>query len=369
MAEQILQKPIVILDGGLGTTLDDEHGIEFFSTSTPLWSSHVLISDPEKLLQVQTDFVRAGADILLTATYQASFDGFRNTPGVGGYRYTTDGSEQYMRQAVSIARRAFRAAEKTGLVALSLGAYGATLIPSQEYGGKYPENMISSTGLRKFHLDRILCFTEDRTWDDIDLVAFETIPRISEVSAVRTVMQAIEQNYASKKFWISCVFPNEDESLPDGSSILEVVEALLSTRETQRNGAGRPLNGKRSKEDKDDVKSSPVPYAIGINCTKTYKLQNLVKEFEKAIDTLNLSLPHLVIYPDGAGGLVYDTSSQKWARLPDGPPRKSWDEEMYEIINEVQERGRWKGVLVGGCCKTTPGHIAKLRKRIEEGYM
>ena len=78
MAEELFQQPILLLDGGLGTTLEEEHGVQF-SSATPLWSSHLLLSAPETLLEVQENFARAGADIILTATYQASFQGFRMT--------------------------------------------------------------------------------------------------------------------------------------------------------------------------------------------------------------------------------------------------------------------------------------------------
>ena len=236
MAEALLDRPLLFLDGGLGTTLEEEHGIHF-SSQTPLWSSHLLISSREKLLQTQTDFVRAGADVLLTATYQASFEGFSRTPrehqrvdeGDDLTGYSRAEAARYMRSAVAIARSAFRdAGRSAGLVALSLGAYGATMIPSQEYTGRYPKKLMDSKGLYDFHLDRITCFAGDAaTWNSIDMVAFETLPRLAEVEAVRVVMETINAKAPSKNFWISCVFSNDDE-LPDGSTIPDVVEALLS---------------------------------------------------------------------------------------------------------------------------------------------
>jgi homocysteine S-methyltransferase len=237
MAEELLARPILFLDGGLGTTLEEEHGVHF-SSLTPLWSSHPLISSPDMLLKTQTDFARAGADILLTATYQASFDGFNRTPREPQHKgqeddgrtgYSRAEATGYMRSAVSISRSAFREAGKlAGLVALSLGAYGATMVPSQEYTGKYPAELTDSQGLYHFHLDRIACFVEDEnTWNNIDLVAFETLPRLAEVQAVRMVMENVRTRGVPKKFWISCVFPDYDE-LPDGSSISEIVTAMLS---------------------------------------------------------------------------------------------------------------------------------------------
>jgi homocysteine S-methyltransferase len=236
MTEELFVRPLLLLDGGLGTTLEEEHGIHF-SSQTPLWSSHLLISSPETLLQTQTDFADAGADILLTATYQGSFEGFSRTPQdteiygqiencIG---YSRVEAAKYMRSAVDISRTAFRdAGRSTGLVALSLGAYGATMIPSQEYTGEYPKELCESKGLYDFHLDRISCFVDfEATWSNIDLVAFETLPRLAEIEAVRMVMRTVNASAASKKFWISCVFPDDDK-LPDRSTITDVVAAMLS---------------------------------------------------------------------------------------------------------------------------------------------
>ena len=233
MAQELFARPVLLLDGGLGTTLEEDHSIQF-STRTPLWSSHLLISSPDTLLKAQTDFARAGADVLLTATYQASFEGFSNTPretqDVDRHTgYDRAEATKYMRSAIGIAQAAFRTAGRaTGLVALSLGAYGAIMTPSQEYTGKYPEALLASEGLYGFHLERITCFAEDEaTWGSVDLVAFETLPRLAEIAAVRMVMETVNARADPKRFWISCVFP-KNEDLPDGSSIAEVVTTMLS---------------------------------------------------------------------------------------------------------------------------------------------
>ena len=106
------------------------------------------------------------------------------------------------------------------------------------------------------------------------------------------------------------------------------------------------------------------PFAIGINCTSAHKISGLIRKFEEAADGLGLTLPRIVIYPDGAGGLIYDTARQKW--VGNGSEDAPWDEQVFYIVKEVVGRGRWAGLIVGGCCKTTPGYIAKLRKRLDE---
>jgi homocysteine S-methyltransferase len=236
MADVQLRRRVLVLDGGLGSTLEEEYDVEF-SASTPLWSSHLLLSSPATLLDLQTAFVTSGADVLSTATYQASFEGFRRTPrnALGDSSadardgYDDEEGAAFMRSAVAIARSAFRATGRHGLVALSLGAFGACMIPSQEYTGKYPQAMQSTISLRDFHLDRLMCFAIDpTTWDDIDLVAFETLPRLTEVQATRLAMEELsERGHKPKPFWISCVFPNEDDNLPDDSSVRQVLHAML----------------------------------------------------------------------------------------------------------------------------------------------
>lgn len=338
--EKISNRNILLLDGGLGTTLEDEHNVKFSSEETPLWSSHLLISSPETLSKVQTDFAKAGADVILTATYQASYDGIARTPAISHWNHKNRGASSKSRalltSAVSISKAAVDSTGRPGLVALSLGAYGATMIPSQEYTGEYGE-----CDLFSFHQSRLQAFSKDAaTWESIDIIAFETLPRLDEIKVAREVMSGHDTD-DSKPYWISCVFPNDD-NLPDGSSIEDVIRAMLDQNQN----------------------STTLPDAIGINCTKVHKIPRLVKIFEEAAEKLDLPLPYLVIYPDGAGGLIYDTTIQKW--VGDGSEETSWDEQVFDTVKDITARGRWPGLIVGGCCKTTPAHIAQLRNRLAE---
>ncbi|KEF55862.1 uncharacterized protein A1O9_07442 [Exophiala aquamarina CBS 119918] len=324
----LLGKTVLLLDGGLGTTLEDEHHVKF-STQTPLWSSHLLVENTSILRRLQRDYANVGVDVILTATYQTSFPGFANTKinrddGIG-----RDEAKRLMLSAVQIAREAFQ--NRQGLVALSLGAYGATMVPSTEYSGIYG-GMVEDE-LYEFHRERINVFADSREWKDVDLVAFETLPRVDEVRAARRVMQEI----TGKKYWISCVFPNDDAKLPDGTDTEHLVRTMLDGE-------------------------SP-PFAIGINCTKIHKISMLVADFERAAMLQGFNLPRLVIYPDGAGGKVYDTEIQQWiGDSQDGAP---WDEQLFKIVTEIRERSTWNGIIVGGCCKANPENIANLKRRLE----
>jgi homocysteine S-methyltransferase len=296
--------PILILDGGLGTTLKDQYQAEVDGATRPLWSSHLLISDPAKLLDAQTAFADAGADIVLTATYQASLEGFARTtnPENGSFGVSRAEAETYMRSAVGISRASFENVQTVrggGNVALSLGAYGAVMVPSQEYTGKYDDGHKSLEQLRDWHKTRLDIFTEmEEVWHDIDMVAFETVPLLAEIDAVRQTISMAQQNSANckreKPFWISCVFPGKELRLPDGSSVDDVVKTMLAKRE-----------------------NAAMPFAIGINCTKIGKLALLLKEFEGAVNRMTEAgelghSPALVLYPDGTKGEVYNTTTHEW---------------------------------------------------------
>ncbi|KAL8864910.1 MAG: hypothetical protein Q9174_007167 [Haloplaca sp. 1 TL-2023] len=225
--------------------------------------------------------------------------------------------------------------------------------PSTEYSGEYrPENMKTVESLAAWHEKRFKIFKEDpATWKDIDYVSFETLPMLQEIKAVRHVMAKYNRaDDRPKPWWISCVFPNDDLTLPDGSTVATVVSAMLSQSDTE----GQP------------------PWGIGINCTDIKKLAPLISRYEAAAQNIlgpDIQWTWLVTYPDGAQGSVYNTETQQWEIDPEmraEGPQIPWHEELAEIVRETAERGRWKGIVVGGCCKTTPDSIGKLRKRLEE---
>jgi homocysteine S-methyltransferase len=319
---------VTILDGGLGTTLSLPPYNITFTPKTPLWSSHLLTSPPllSTLLAIQQSFVEAGAQILLTDTYQASHEGFRRTPGWDDKNGNEDGEvERCMRSAVSVSRKAFEQAErrlrrgrgdegeKRGTVALSLGPYGATMVPGQEYSGIYNEGMREVAELEAWHLRRLQAFMpltssntsekeqEDREkcWQDIDLIAFETIPLLKEVTAIRKALGSLPSSL-TKPFWIACVFPGDSYTLPDGTTIKTLVKTMLQRREGEA-----------------------IPRDIGFNCTKITKVVGVLKEFEEAVKEMIENgevdeWPGLVLYPDGTDGEVYNTSTMEWEQRESG---------------------------------------------------
>ena len=69
VADLLDEKGVVILDGGLATTLESDGA----DLDDPLWSTIVLLEEPLRVSVAHRAFVEAGADIIATATYQATF--------------------------------------------------------------------------------------------------------------------------------------------------------------------------------------------------------------------------------------------------------------------------------------------------------
>lgn len=378
--------PILILDGGLGTTLQAQDPAP--PLDKYLWSSAPLLTDTSPLSKAHKEFADAGADIISTATYQISF------PGVTFMDYhddipvmTLERAKGIMRSAVGLAREAADSdsdsrhqtnqklvpgvlqPRDSGLVltdrvetsygrksvALSLGPYGATMNPSAEYSAEYDNHHSTFEALELFHLERLQVFTEDpKVWQDVDYVAFETFGRVDEIRVARQVMtEVFAQSAAKKSWWISCVFPDsaEEGCLPTGESIDDAVEAMLDI------GIGH------------DGRELERPWGIGINCTKVSKVRKLLLKFEAAVKNMlndDEDWPALLLYPDGTKkGEYYDTALKEWVVDESAPvttqAEKAWYKELRDIVEETSNRAPWRAVVVGGCCRTGPDEIERLR--------
>ncbi|KAI8628090.1 Homocysteine S-methyltransferase [Xylariaceae sp. FL1651] len=350
--------PVQFLDGGLGTCLEDAYGVHF-SETTPLWSSHLLLSDHQTLASCQHDFAKIPVDILLTATYQVSVEGFRRTQ-TDSFPNGVPRSEipPFLDLAVAIAEQVKSPVTK---LALSLGPYGAVMMPSQEYSARYDDEHDSTEKLFRWHADRMRLFAGIRRIDArVDFVAFETIPRLDEILAIRKLTALLASKSVDSDdsggvgplgrtpYWISCVFPDDNQVLPDGSSTDQVIRALLSLEH-----------------------SDSVPWGIGINCTKIARLPSLIQAYESGVRLLEYtgrlrSWPSLVLYPDGTNGEVYDTTTKTWV-LADCHTRvteSSWECQLADIVTKARSRRCWRSIVVGGCCKATPADIARLRTEV-----
>lgn len=158
-----IQERVVCLDGGLATELERQgHDV-----SSSLWSAALLVDKPEAILEAHRTFFAAGAEVAITASYQASEQGFAPL-GLD--------VAPLLRRSVALARQA-RDEHGRGWVAASVGPYGAARADGSEYRGDYG---VSVAELRRFHRPRL----EVLAAAGADVLAVETIPCAVEVEAL-----------------------------------------------------------------------------------------------------------------------------------------------------------------------------------------
>jgi homocysteine S-methyltransferase len=115
---------ITILDGGLSTAL-----AELGHTSNgPLWTGELLLNEPEIVTAAHREFADAGAEILITGSYQLS----RHGGTLAGWR--EDEVEIAIRNSTTAARLA---SDEGTLVAASIGPFGATLPGGAEFSSHF----------------------------------------------------------------------------------------------------------------------------------------------------------------------------------------------------------------------------------------
>ncbi len=174
--EQAMATRPVILDGGLATLLE-AHGHDL---SSALWSARLLIENPAAIVAAHRAYFEAGAQVAITASYQASLQGFAAI-GVG-----RSDAERALRRSVELARTAARQAgdDRRRWVATSVGPYGAALADGSEYRGDYG---LTVHQLREWHRPRLEILADAGG----DVLAVETIPCLAEVEALLTEIQAL----------------------------------------------------------------------------------------------------------------------------------------------------------------------------------
>lgn len=166
LPEALARGPL-LLDGGLSNQLQAQ-GCDL---RDELWSARLLADDPEQIEAAHAAYLRAGAQVLISAGYQASRAGFARR-GV-----SPAGADALLARSVLLARRAADRVPRQVWVAASVGPYGAFLADGGEYRGRYG---LSVRELERFHRPRI----EALAAAGPDVLALETVPDAEEAQAL-----------------------------------------------------------------------------------------------------------------------------------------------------------------------------------------
>lgn len=278
---------VTLLDGGFSTALEELGN----TLNTSLWSGELLKSHPDEIRAAHKLFVDAGAQVLISSSYQITY------PGCSAHGWSKDNVDAAIFASTELAR--FPGVK----VAASVGPYGAYLADGSEYRGNYG---LSKEELKDFHRDRLLALIATQP----DLLAFETIPELTEAKAILELIAEIDP---AIPYWMSFSCKSESE-LSSGEKFADAVSL---------------------------VNSAKSAVAVGINCTKPGFIEPLLKSAKS-------SIPY-VVYPNS--GREWDSINKVWL----GPVNSSFHP------SDIQTWQALGATLIGGCCGVSPKDIAELK--------
>ena len=297
--ERLAVQDVIVLDGAFATELEARG----FSVNDALWSAKALFERPDLVREVHLDYLRAGADVVTSASYQATVEGFMKRG------FSKEEAAALIQKSIQLAQEArdLYLAEREGngrvpFVAASVGPYGAYLADGSEYRGDYG---IDEDALVAFHAERLALLAEEKP----DLLACETLPCLVEA---RAIVRALREREIRIPAWFSF-------SCRDAAHISDGMEIAVCARW---------------------LDTVPEAAAIGLNCTAPQYVESLIGEIRRE------TTKPIVVYPNS--GETYDASDKSWHGAA-------------EDFGTIARRWHTAGArLIGGCCRTTPREIADI---------
>ncbi|MBI3777440.1 MAG: methionine synthase, partial [Gammaproteobacteria bacterium] len=315
--ENLLQERILILDGAMGTMIQryklgekDYRGERFASWAHELKGNNDLLTltQPKIIRDIHAAYLDAGADILETNTFNSQ------SISLADYRME-ELAYELNREGARLARATADEFEKKNphkprFVAGVLG-------PTNRTASLSPD--VNNPGFRNVTFDQLVAAYTDSLRGLID--------GGSDIILVETIFDTL--NAKAALFAIDQYFENHGLRLP------------IMISGTITDASGRTLSGQTTEAFWNSL-SHANPLSIGLNCALgVTQLRQYVEEMARVANLHVSSHPNAGL-PNEFGG--YDESPEFMARHV-----REWAESSF--LN-----------IVGGCCGTTPPHIAAIAK-------
>ncbi|WP_433161878.1 methionine synthase [Kribbella sp. CA-247076] len=306
---ELLDQRVAVLDGAWGTMLQsakltaaDYQGDRFGDHTHDVTGDPDLLNltRPDVILDVHRQYLAAGADITTTNTFTAT--------SIGQADY---GLQDHVREMnVAGARLARQAADEFGdrFVAGSIGPLNVTLSLSPRVEDP-AYRAVTFEQVRAAYAEQIAALAEG----GVDLLLIETI---FDTLNVKAAIMAAREVAPQLPLWIS----------------VTIVDL-----------SGRTLSGQTVEAFWSSVEHAD-PLVVGVNCSLgAAQLRPHVADLARFAGTYVASHPNAGL-PNAFGG--YDETP----------------EETSALLREFAESGLVN--IVGGCCGTTPAHIAKIAESV-----
>jgi homocysteine S-methyltransferase len=295
---EALASGAVVLDGGMSNQLESAgHDL-----SDELWSARLLAERPEAIIEAHLAYFEAGANVAITASYQATFEGFAQR-GIGH-----EEAARLLTLSVDLAREAARQARDKGVtrplwVAASVGPYGAMLADGSEYRGRYG---LTVDELERFHRPRLEVLAASAP----DVLALETVPDADEAEALLRAVRGL-----GVPAWLSYSIAGD------------------------RTRAGQPLEEAFAlAADVEEV------IAVGVNCCAPEDVEGAVATAARVTGR------PVVVYPNS--GEAWDAEARAWNGRSSFAPE--------QVLGWRESGAR----LIGGCCRVGPEAIASITRTL-----
>ena len=371
--------PCVILDGGFATEIE-RLGHDLSTTATQgEWAAAVLHKAPHDVQRVHRRYLEAGAEILTSASYQASMASIPTAVEV-------------------LARSLDRLDTQASYVlrAVSLGPLAARLGGGLEYRG-YADTEIFAAGdeaaretFRRYHEPRIAAcvpffaensndrdLTGDGTVPRADFILFETVPDALEATCISELMTS-DTRFENIPWAISLqcrlasssppLAPESSErctnvpQLAGGGPVPSVVEELLVS-----SFGPDPESGTRN-----------GPLFIGFNCCPPWLIRPILESLQRCrhplarqCAILSRTLERTEVrsadkWANFAGWAVYPNSGEMW-----DPGTQTWGRPSASTLDPEND-AFWQhhvpvwsalgATIIGGCCRIGPQGISALAR-------
>lgn len=321
--EALLRQRIVYLDGAMGTMIQqlklqeaDYRGDRFKDHPGQLKGNNdlLVITKPSVVRDIHRAYLDAGADILETNTFNGTSIAMEDYAMTHLVRELNTAAVKVAREAVD----AFKAANpgKDAFVAGAIGPTNKTLSMSRDVNDSSKRD-VTFAQVRDAYREQVDALIDAGA----DLILCETV---FDTLVLKAAVFAIDEAFEARGF-----------RLP------------LMISGTITDQSGRTLTGQTTEAFWNSVRHAQ-PISIGMNCALGgEQMRPHIAELAKKADI------YVSCYPNA--GLPNPLSP---TGFPEGP------EDTAAILETFARDGLVN--ILGGCCGTTPGHIAAIRRRTEK---
>ncbi|WP_407686572.1 methionine synthase [Mycobacterium sp. HUMS_1102779] len=313
-----LRRRIMVIDGAMGTAIQrdrpDEAGYRgdrFTEWPTALQGNNDLLSltQPHIIAGIHREYLEAGADILETNTFNA------NAISLSDYDMS-DLSYELNYAGAALARRTadeFSTPDKPRYVAGAIG-------PTTRTASISPD--VNDPGARNVSYDQLVAAYLESANGLVDGGA--------DLLIIETIFDSL--NAKAAVFAVETLFEERGRRWP------------LIISGTITDASGRTLSGQVTEAFWNSIRHAR-PLAVGLNCALgAPEMRPYIAEVSRIADTFVSCYPNAGL-PNAFG--EYDEDPERQA----------------SYIADFAEAGLVN--LVGGCCGTTPAHIAEIAKAVE----